>query len=117
MTDGLKDIDTHRLQLGMTVHLPSGWNFSLTPSYYDQKGLFESVNDLTPSGGGVYVEGKEDFWITDASASYRLAKRRGFVSAGVQNVFDKDFIYYDTNSKNSSLQSERTAFVSLTLAF
>jgi len=109
--DGLRDADTHRLVLGMKIFHPSGWSFSLDPTYYDQKGTFESV-----TSPGVLMNGKDSFWLVNATISYRLPKRHGVISAGAKNMFKKDFMYFDTNYNNPTLQPGRTFFVSATVA-
>jgi hypothetical protein len=60
-------------------------------------------------------QGKDDFWIVDVAVSYRLPKRHGFISAGVKNLFDQEFMYFDTNWKNATLQPGLIFFSSLTL--
>ena len=115
LTDGVKDADTHRLLLGMKASLPSGWSVTVNPSYYRQKGTFESII-MPPVPAPVLTKGKDDFWVVDTAVNYRLPKRHGFVSAGVKNVFDQKFMYFDTNYKNATLQPDRMFFASVTLA-
>jgi len=110
-TDGVNDLKTDRLLLGMKFFAPSGWNFSLNPTYYNQSGSF----DRTFYGGTPNDSGKDSFWIVDAALSYRLPKRHGFISAGVKNMFKKEFMYYDTNVNNPTLQPGRTVFMNATL--
>jgi tetratricopeptide (TPR) repeat protein len=108
-SDGVANSDTHRLLLGAKAFLPSGWSVGLNPTYYHQKGVFDDFANLTQSPG------KDSFWIVDATVSYRLPKRYGFVSVGVKNMFDQSFKYYDNNWKNATLQPGRILFTSLTL--
>jgi len=103
------DFDSHRLQLGMKAFLPSGWSFALTPAYYDQNG---TINSITT--GPQY--GADHFWMVDAGVSYRLAQRHGFISAGVKNLTNEDFMYYDPNANTPSGLQGRTFFASATFA-
>ena len=103
------DFDSHRLQLGMKAFLPSGWSFSLTPAYYDQNG---TINSITT--GPQY--GADHFWMVDAGVNYRLPQRHGFISAGVKNMTNEDFMYYDPNANTPSGLQGRTFFASATFA-
>ncbi|MFN2201837.1 MAG: TonB-dependent receptor, partial [Caldilineaceae bacterium] len=115
LTDGVKDADTHRLGLGIRAFLPSGWSFGVNPAYYHQKGTFESVTQL-PIPEPILSKGDDSFWLVDGALSYRLPKRYGFISVGVQNMFDQNFRYFDTDYKNTALQPSRIFFTSLSLA-
>jgi tetratricopeptide (TPR) repeat protein len=111
LTDGVREADTHRLQFGIRYFHPSGISASVTPAYYSQDGLFES------SAAGGLASGNDDFWIVDAAVSYRLPGRRGFLTAGVSNLFDQEFSYFDIDFNNPSIRPGRTLFASATLAF
>jgi len=110
-TEGVNNLKTDRLLLGMKFFSPSGWNFSLNPTYYNQSGSF----DRTAFGGSTNETGKDNFWVVDAALSYRLPKRHGFISAGVKNMFKQDFMYFDTNANNPTVQPGRTFFTNATL--
>ena len=36
------------------------------------------------------------FWLLDASITYRLSKQHGLIEIGVKKAFDKDFQFQDT---------------------
>ncbi len=109
---GFKELETHRVPLGIRLFHPSGWSASLTGTYWNQEGQFEDFfgehEDLQP--------GQSEFWLFDAAFSYRLPKRYGFLSAGVMNLFDKEFQYFEVDIDNTTIQPERTFFVRFTLA-
>jgi outer membrane receptor protein involved in Fe transport len=113
LTDGVKDMDTHRVPLGVNIFHPSGLSASLMTTYYNQEGDFERV----AGGGGVLQSGSDDFWLVDAAVNYRLPKRYGFVTVGAINLFDEDFKYYDLDWKNPSIHPGRFFFARATLAF
>ena len=48
---------------------------------------------------------------------YRLPKRRGVLSLGVDNLFDKDFRYQDIDPENPGAVPERFAYFRFTLSF
>jgi hypothetical protein len=110
--DGIKDLETHRVPLGINFFHPSGWSAGLTATYYDQKGTIER----TVIGFGVFEDGDDEFWLVDAAISYRFPKRYGFATLGVTNLFDKKFDYFEVDRNNLRIQQDRQIFFRLTLA-
>lgn len=105
------NLDSQRVQLGMKVFLPSGWSFSLTPTYYEQRGNF--FQSLT----GTPYTGADHFWIVDTGVSYRLPERHGIVSAGVKNLTNREnFNYFDPAENTPSELQGRTLFVKATFS-
>ena len=107
--DGVKELTTHRVPLGINFFHPSGLSASLKGTYYNQDGTIQPE-------GGPFESVEENFWVVDAAISYRLPKRYGFLSAGVTNLFDEDFRYQDTDPDNPTIQPARLFFAKLTLA-
>ena len=109
---GFKELETHRVPLGVGFFHPSGLSATLTGTYWKQEGLFEDFfgehADLTA--------GQSDFWLFDAAVSFRLPKRYGFISVGVTNLFDKDFQYFEVDNNNITIQPTRSIFAKVTLA-
>jgi tetratricopeptide (TPR) repeat protein len=110
LLDGVKEMDTHRLPLGINFFHPSGLSASLTTTYYNQDGTFERLQT------GMLETGSDTFWLTDVAISYRLPKRYGFITVGAKNVFDKEFKYYDLDWKNPAIQPASFFFGKITLA-
>jgi predicted porin len=110
---GVKELETHRVPLGFRFFHPSGFSASLTATYWNQKGEFDSggVGD-TP-----FISGKDSFWLVDAGIGYRLPKRYGTITVGVTNLFDTDFNYYAIDTRNATILPTRTVFARLSLAF
>ncbi len=98
------DLTTHRVPLGISVFHPSGLGAGVTVTYYDQEGQF------------VQGPGSDKFWLLDLAARYRLPKRYGVLAAGVRNVTDEKFNYFDVDTKNPRIAPDRMAFIQLTLA-
>ena len=109
---GAKEAQTHYLPLGINFFHPSGLSASLKGTYINQDGKFERKVDR-----GVFEEGDDNFWLVDAAISYRLLKRYGFVTVGVNNLFDEEFRYFDTDWQNPRIQPERFFFARVTLVF
>jgi hypothetical protein len=113
-TEGIVDLKSHRFPLGVNFFHPTGISIGLKTTYYNQKGEFETLPDpLNPSQ---FVSGKDDFWVVDAAISYRLPKRYGFITVGVKNLFDEEFLYADTDLNNPSVLPDRFIFSKVTLA-
>ncbi len=110
LTNGVKEMDTHRAPFGISFFHPSGVNTSLRATYFNQSGEFEEI-----SGEG-FRSGRDDFWVVDAALSYRLPKRYGFITVGATNLLDREFNYFDTDVGNPMIQPDRMVFGRITLA-
>ena len=102
-----RDLDSQRLQFGVRHFQSAGLSAALTATYWSQKGEFGDNN--------AFQSGSENFWTTDASVSYRLPKRMGFVAVGVSNLFNKQFRYLDTDIASPTIQPRRMVFAKVTI--
>lgn len=109
---GATEARTHYVPLGVNFFHPSGLNAALKATYINQDGEFERKDDR-----GFFEAASDDFWLVDAAVSYRIPKRYGFVTVGVQNIFDQEFQYFDTDWENPRYQPERFFFARVNLAF
>jgi len=109
-TNGIEEVKTHRVPLGVGFFHPSGIFLRLKETYFDQTGDYQS------QFSGDFVPGSDDFWITDAAVGYRLPKRYGIFSVDAWNLFDKSFRYQDTDPVSPVLQPVRTVVFKFTLA-
>ena len=109
---GVKNVDTHWLPLGLNFFHPSGLSLSLKGTWVDQQGSF-----FRQAGAPGFEDGQDSFWLADAAIRYRLPKRYGFLSLGVTNLFDEDFLHFDSNFGNPRIQPVRSLFASVTLNF
>ncbi len=107
---GVKELDVHRVPLGVKLFHSSGITAGLTATYWQQKGQFEQLT-FPPS----FVSGADHFWLVDAALAYRLPRRHGFITVGARNLFDKAFNAYDIDPANPTIQPKRMIFVSATL--
>jgi tetratricopeptide (TPR) repeat protein len=110
-----RNVQTERLPLGVKFFDPSGLSFSLRGTYIKQHGEF--VHSTVPTLTGCCEAGSDNFFLVDASLSYRLPKRNGFITAGVTNLTDRHFRYQETDLSNASIQPVRMGFARVTLAF
>jgi tetratricopeptide (TPR) repeat protein len=114
---GFEEVTTHRVPLGVEFIHPSGFGATAGATYLKQDGSFE-VRQF-PFG---YAPGETDFWTFDAALRYRLPKRFGFITIGVNNLTDEEFSYYasesvlPSNARNLSLRPGRVAFARVVLA-
>jgi tetratricopeptide (TPR) repeat protein len=109
-TSSYKEVETHRVPLGIKFFHPRGLSASLKATYVNQDGDFTRQFAYFESGA-------DDFWVVDAAISYRLKKRYGFVTVGATNLFDEHFKYQETDRRNPIVQPDRFTFVKVTLAF
>jgi hypothetical protein len=107
-----KTVETHYLPLGINFFHPSGLSASVKGTYVDQEGSFNRLD----APAGVTENGQDDFWLFDASISYRFPKRYGFLTVGASNLTDEEFEYFDTDRDNPRIQPDRFFFVKVTLA-
>ena len=108
--EGILEVDTHRIPLGISFFHLVGFNARLKAIYIDQEGEFEDVS-------GVVVPGDDQFLVIDASVGYRLPKRWGLITVEARNLFDKSFKFQDTDPANPVIYPQRFIFGKFTLAF
>jgi len=112
-TAGIREVETHRLPLGINFFHPSGLSARVKATYVDQDGSFRP--QLSPPG--FFISGSDQFWVVDAAFGYRLPNRRGFLTLEIRNLFNEDFRFQDTDPANPVIQPERLIFARFTLSF
>jgi outer membrane receptor protein involved in Fe transport len=75
---------------------PCGFFASLTTTYVHQT--------IARPLGSTLAQGTSEFQVFDAVMGYRLPARRGMISLGVKNLFDRHFSYQDLNFQTSQAQ-------------
>jgi tetratricopeptide (TPR) repeat protein len=118
---GIRNVKTHRIPLGINFYHPSGFSAQLKATYINQEGEFQPQG-VPPD---TFIHGEDQFWIVDASISYRLPKRYGFISVGVKNLLNKSFKFQDTDihlgavniASSPTIQPKRLVFGKFTLVF
>ena len=103
-------VETHRVPFGLQVFHPSGISWSAGATYLYQDGKFLRNSDFT------FQSGDRHLWFLDTGVRYRLPRRYGFVSFGVNNLLDEDSPYQATDVRNPTLRPGRLIFGSVTLA-
>jgi hypothetical protein len=104
-------VDTHRFPLSVGFFHPSGVSARVTGTYVYQDGEFGDPRNA-PS-----LVGDDQFWVVDASISYRLPKRWGLVTLEARNLFDERFRFQDTDPRNPTISPERLILFRFTLAY
>jgi outer membrane receptor protein involved in Fe transport len=66
---------------------PSGWFGGVDFTYVDQH--------VDMSSASMQPGGDSGFGVVDLSVGYRLKRRQGIISIGIQNLLDRDFNYLD----------------------
>jgi len=108
-SERITELNTHRFSLGMNFFHPCGFSARLKPTYIDQDGNF-----FLPAG---VEHGDDQFWVVDASISYRLPKRLGIISIEAKNIFNENFNFQDTDPSNPEIYPERLILTKFTIAF
>ena len=73
---------------------------------FGPRGLFAAVTatgvsqEIAPAPGVELERDEDEFLLVDLSVGYRLPKRQGILSIGVENVFDREFFYQDINMQS-----------------
>ncbi len=116
--DGIREVKTHSVPLGVNFSHPSGLSAGVSATYYRQDGEFlrKAPIDLTTGLFSTFETGSSRFWVVDVPVSYRLPKRYGFVTVGATNLFDRKFDFADTDVANPRIQPGRSVFAKVTLA-
>ena len=88
--------DLHTWQLGLDLRWFRGrrWILAMENHYIAQSGHFF----LFPTDNAPRLRGDDHFFLTDVSATYRLAHRRGHLSLGIKNLWDTHFDFEDTDA-------------------
>ncbi|MEC4747952.1 FecR domain-containing protein [Methylomicrobium sp. Wu6] len=104
------EVETHRVPVSFSVFHPSGFSFKIKNSFIHQSGVFQ---DLTTNSK---MPDRSSFFIVDLNLSYRLPKRFGMVSLGINNVFNDQIHYQNTGNNEPILAPGRVLFSRINLA-
>jgi outer membrane receptor protein involved in Fe transport len=104
------DARTQKVPLGLRVFAPE-WDSSyrVTVTGVQQDGSFRLGPD--------FLDGSSRFWLTDVGASYYLPNRRGLISLDVRNLFDRKFMYQETDLVTPTLATGRLAYARVAVSF
>jgi tetratricopeptide (TPR) repeat protein len=103
-------VKTHRVPLSARFFHPSGLSAVFGVTYLEQEGEFR------PALGSDFLPGDRSFWVVDAALRYRLPKRLGFVTAGVNNLTDETQTYEATDPGNLTFRPGRVVYGRVVLA-
>ena len=108
---GIAKVTTHRFPLRLKLFYPWGLSWGLGATYFLQDGDFQSS-----TSGGIF-HGSDNFWVVDTEISYRLPKRFGVLSVGVNNLLDEEFSYQNTDPSNPTVIPAISIYGKLTISF
>jgi len=103
-------VKTHRVPFSARFFHPSGFSALLGVTFLKQEGEFR------PANGAEFLPGDRSFWVMDAALRYRLPKRYGFVTAGVNNLTDEKDTYESTDPGNLWFRPGRVVYAKVVLA-
>ncbi len=106
-SDGLRQIDTLTMPIGVSFYTAMGISANLTGTFVRQKVDRE--------------EGIEHFFLLDSVLSYRFPNRKGFLSLEGRNLLDQNFLFHNNFLSPEQIISrfvpDRTVFGRITLNF
>lgn len=109
--ENVESLTTTRLPLTLSYFHSAGWILRAKTTWVNQSGRFTGFS--SPDS----FKGDERFSLFDLGMSYRLPQGRGMVTAEVNNLFDEEFDFQDTDPRNPSLSPERIVSLRFALAF
>ena len=111
--DFFEKVTTTSLPLGIKFFHDCGFSAEFTATYVDQEGKFIDIMTLIPDS----KLQKENFWVADASISYRLPGQRGVLAIEASNLFDSSFRFQDTDPSSPRIYPERLILARFSLVF
>jgi Tfp pilus assembly protein PilF len=112
---GTTSLETRRVPLGISYFSRSGLSVDLLATHVDQEGEFLEFLPVPPFVNTFTDD--DQFWVVDASLSYRLPKRYGLVTLTAKNLLDEEFKFQDIDPSNPTLLPERMVLLRVTIDF
>ena len=91
--EGIKKLETWRVPIRLSYFDSSGFSLHGKGAFFNQTGDF-SLGDIS--------HGSSNFWIFDLNLNYRFPNRYGMLSLGIQNLFDKKNIHYQSSGGDAN---------------
>ena len=108
--DSFDEMDLQELPISARLAFPCGLWLGVSLTGVWQKGIFDGP-------GGVPNQGKDHFEVVDTLIAYRIPRRLGTISLEVNNLFNKNFQFQETDlSALPRYVPERRVFARLSLA-
>lgn len=108
--DDFINAKTQRLPVTMTLTTSPNTSLRMRLTQVRQSGTFLH-SDLS------VFSARSSFAVADAMFNYRLAQRRGTVTFGVQNVFDRRFLFQEVDAAAPTIAPQRYGYARITLNF
>lgn len=112
-SNGVLALRTRSIPLALRYYDETGVSWLLRTTYLRQRGSFVNMN-RNPL---VFTTGKEEAMLVDLELNFRLPKRFGVLTAGIRNLFDKQFQFNDIDPSNPSFLSDRVFYGRVSLNF
>jgi outer membrane receptor protein involved in Fe transport len=114
LVDGFERLETRRIPVSLNLFNARNLHTGIRATYVAQEGNFSPFETFPAP---VIEPGSDAFWVVDLSLSYRLPKRRGAVSLSLDNAFDEEFRFQDTDPENQSIMPERMLAFRFTMSY
>lgn len=93
-TNRPEELTTFSMPLAVNYFHPNGFFATVGGTFVDQ--------EVQRPESSTFAQGDDSFFLVDLAVGYRFAKRRGVVSLGVKNLFDKKFMFQDDSFREFS---------------
>ena len=109
--EGIRSLKTYYIPLSVKFFSNRGWSIDLSTTYVKQSSIFQ------------LDEGSPEFpknatgWTSDVSVHYRLPARRGLISLGFKNIFNRAIDLFETDPVNPQIARGRIIFLKARLLF
>jgi hypothetical protein len=109
--EGFRQLDNYFVPLGVAIFPTELISMRLGATYVHQRGFLQA--------GAFFdrIDFDDSFCVADASFTYRLPYRRGFVSVGATNMLNEDIHFQETDPLNPRFAPGRLAYARLRLEF
>jgi hypothetical protein len=109
--EGIVNLRTTLIPVGIAIFATSSTSVHLKTTNVAQNGFRQSSPFVEP------IPITDRFWITDISIEYRLPMRRGALSFGLANAFNRHLNFVDSDVNSPRFAEDRAGYVKLTLSF
>lgn len=102
---------TNRLPINLNFFIEPQTVVQFTPMYVRQEGEFIDVLTSTSAPGS------DRFWTADIVLKKYLPQHAGYIAVGAQNLFDRQFMYQNTDPARPTLVPDRFSYIKLNIYF
>jgi tetratricopeptide (TPR) repeat protein len=108
--EGILNVSTERVPVTARFFNAGGLTVGAATSYVRQWGIFNN-------GPGANFPKRDSAWVTDLFVDYRLPQRRGILSIGAKNLFDRSIDLFETDPALPQVPAGRFVYARARFSF